>query len=45
MSKKINSAPNLGNKKVWKVIFQTIITIFTALGTVFGLESCGFMGL
>lgn len=45
MSKKINSAPNLGNKEVWKVILQTIITILTALGTVFDLESCGFMGL
>lgn len=30
-------------KEVWKVLIQTLITILTAIGTVFGLQSCGII--
>lgn len=32
---------NESNKQFWKIIFQAAITILTALGTIFGLQSCG----
>ncbi|HRM56839.1 MAG TPA: smalltalk protein [Prevotella sp.] len=28
------------NKNVWKNIIQFLITVFTALGTAFGVTSC-----
>lgn len=37
-----NQTPNSG-KQVWKVIFKAAITILTALGAIFGLESCGVL--
>ena len=31
------------NKETWKLIFQTAITVLTALGAIFGLQSCGIL--